>query len=32
MPAFLSTHPSDEKRIAAMKEFLPEAKKHYTKK
>lgn len=31
MPAFLSTHPSDEKRIAAMKEFLPEAKKYYKK-
>jgi predicted Zn-dependent protease len=29
MPEFLSTHPSDEKRIAAMQEFLPEAMKYY---
>lgn len=30
MPQFLSTHPSDENRIKAMKEFLPTAKKYYT--
>ena len=30
-PEFLSTHPSDENRIKAMKEFLPEAKKYYKK-
>lgn len=30
MPQFLSTHPSDENRIKAMKEFLPSAKKYYT--
>lgn len=28
-PEFLSTHPSDEKRVAAMKQNLPEAMKHY---
>ncbi|MBN2374395.1 M48 family metallopeptidase [bacterium] len=29
-PEFLSTHPPDEKRIAAMKDNLPEAMKYYT--
>lgn len=29
MPEFLSTHPSDEKRIAHMKQILPEAMKYY---
>jgi len=29
IPQFLSTHPSDENRIAAMKEFLPKAKTYY---
>ncbi len=29
IPQFLSTHPSDENRIKAMKEFLPTAKKYY---
>jgi len=29
IPQFLSTHPSDENRIAAMKEFLPTAKTYY---
>jgi len=28
-PAFLSTHPSDEKRIADIKKWLPEARKYY---
>ncbi len=28
-PAFLSTHPSDAKRIALIKKYLPEAKKYY---
>lgn len=28
-PAFLSTHPSDEKRIADIKKWLPEAQKYY---
>ncbi|HOW25733.1 MAG TPA: M48 family metallopeptidase [Bacteroidales bacterium] len=28
MPEFLSTHPSDENRIAKMQEFLPEAMKY----
>jgi predicted Zn-dependent protease len=32
IPEFLSTHPNDEKRIAAMKERLPEAMKYYTAK
>jgi len=30
-PEFLSTHPSDEKRVAAMKQNIPEALKHYKK-
>ncbi len=30
-PEFLSTHPSDEKRIAEMKKFLPQANKYYKK-
>lgn len=28
-PQFLSTHPSDEKRINDLKAFMPEAKKYY---
>jgi predicted Zn-dependent protease len=28
-PAFLSTHPTDEKRIAQIKEWVPEALKYY---
>ena len=28
---FLSTHPANEKRIAALKAFLPEAMKYYKK-
>lgn len=28
-PEFISTHPSDERRIKDIKEFLPEAKKYY---
>ena len=28
-PEFMSTHPSDENRIKALKEFLPEAMKYY---
>ncbi len=28
-PAFLSTHPADEKRIAQIKEWMPEALAHY---
>jgi len=28
-PELLSTHPSDEKRIADLKAFMPEAKKYY---
>jgi len=31
-PEFLSTHPSDEKRIAALKGWIPEAMKYYNKK
>jgi predicted Zn-dependent protease len=31
-PEFLSTHPSDETRIADIEEFLPEAMKYYTGK
>ncbi len=30
-PPFLSTHPSDEQRIAELKSFLPEAKGYYKK-
>ncbi|HLN21574.1 MAG TPA: M48 family metallopeptidase [Bacteroidales bacterium] len=30
-PEFLSTHPSDEKRINKIKNFLPEAMKYYKK-
>lgn len=29
VPQFLSTHPSDANRVAAMKAYLPEAMKHY---
>lgn len=28
-PEFMSTHPSDERRIAQIKAFLPEARKYY---
>jgi predicted Zn-dependent protease len=31
-PAFLSTHPSDEKRIEQIRKYLPEAMKYYNKK
>jgi predicted Zn-dependent protease len=30
-PEFLSTHPSDQKRISQMKDYLPEAIKYYKK-
>ena len=30
-PAFISTHPSDAKRIQRIKDFLPEALKYYNK-
>lgn len=30
VPEFLSTHPSDEHRIAEITKFLPEARKYYT--
>lgn len=30
-PEFMSTHPSDEKRIKELKKFLPEAMKYYKK-
>lgn len=29
MPAFLSTHPSDKKRIRQLREFMPEAMRYY---
>jgi predicted Zn-dependent protease len=29
-PEFLSTHPSDERRIAQVQAFMPEAKKYFT--
>jgi Zn-dependent protease with chaperone function len=29
IPQFLSTHPSDEKRVKALQEFLPKAKAYY---
>ncbi len=29
LPEFLSTHPSDQNRIAAMQQYLPEALKYY---
>ncbi|NLG16254.1 MAG: M48 family metallopeptidase [Fibrobacter sp.] len=29
VPEFLSTHPSDQARIESLKEYLPEAMKHY---
>ena len=29
IPEFLSTHPSDEKRIKNMELWIPEARKHY---
>lgn len=32
MPAFLSTHPSDAKRIEQIKKYMPEAMKYYKKK
>lgn len=32
VPQFLSTHPSDDKRIADLKAWLPEAQKYYKKK
>ncbi|BEG97766.1 peptidase M48 [Bacteroides sedimenti] len=32
IPAFLSTHPSDEARIANLKKVMPEALKYYKKK
>ncbi|PLW94903.1 MAG: peptidase M48 [Marinilabiliales bacterium] len=31
IPQFLSTHPSDENRVKAMKEFLPTAMQYYKK-
>jgi len=30
-PEFLSTHPSDETRISALKGWIPEAMKYYKK-
>jgi predicted Zn-dependent protease len=30
-PQFLSTHPSDETRIANLNKWMPEAMKYYTK-
>jgi predicted Zn-dependent protease len=31
-PVYLSTHPSDETRIAQIKKWLPEAMTYYNKK
>ena len=31
MPQYLSTHPSDEKRVAKLREYLPEAMSRYYK-
>lgn len=31
MPAFISTHPSDEKRAENLKEWMPQAKKRYAR-
>lgn len=28
-PEFLSTHPSDDRRVADLKRLMPEALKHY---
>jgi predicted Zn-dependent protease len=28
-PEFLSTHPADERRVADLEEFMPEAMKYY---
>jgi len=31
-PEFLSTHPSDETRIAQLRAWLPEAMQHYRRR
>ena len=31
-PEFLSTHPSDQRRIAALKSYIPEAMRYYARK